>query len=166
MTILFSFLLFLNISFLPILTGESFSVKNENNKIDYIDLNRYSDLKLRIPENQSVKRVKRFGIRQYREELMPLELEGLFDKYCAEYKLDKELLKRIAYCESTFNSQAVNGPYAGMYQFLASTWISNRKAMGLDPNPDLRFNAEESIKTTAYKISRDGTGAWPVCGKK
>jgi hypothetical protein len=36
--------------------------------------------------------------------------------------------------------------------------------MGLNPDPELRFNAEEAIKTTAYKISRDGTGAWPVCG--
>jgi hypothetical protein len=52
-----------------------------------------------------------------------------------------------------------------MFQFLASTWSANRNSMGLDPNPELRFDAQESIKTTAFKISRDGVGAWPVCGR-
>lgn len=103
--------------------------------------------------------------RQTKLPITPVELEPLFDKYCGEYGLNKEMMKKIANCESHFNSQAVNGPYGGMYQFSVSTWRSNRQAMGLDSNPDLRFNAEESIKTAAFKISRDGTGAWPVCGK-
>ncbi|MFC1711258.1 transglycosylase family protein [Patescibacteria group bacterium] len=95
----------------------------------------------------------------------PEYLDPLFDKYCAQYGVSKEVMKKIAKCESGFRPEAVNGPYAGMYQFVTSTWVSNRNTMGLDPDPNLRFNAEEAIKTTAFKIARDGTGAWPVCGK-
>jgi hypothetical protein len=35
--------------------------------------------------------------------------------------------------------------------------------MGLDTNPDLRKNAEEAIRTAAYKILNGGRGAWPNC---
>ena len=91
------------------------------------------------------------------------ELDALFEKYGAEYGVDPNVLRSIAYCESTNNPAAVNGPYAGLFQFVTSTWVANRNAMGLDPDPALRFDAEEAIRTAAYKISRDGTGAWPVC---
>lgn len=91
--------------------------------------------------------------------------DQLFEKYASEYGVNPETLKRIARCESGFNPHAANGPYCGMFQFHASTWTSNRKAMGLDPDLSLRFNAEEAIKTAAFKISRDGTGAWPVCSQ-
>jgi len=89
----------------------------------------------------------------------------LIEKYGQEYGVDPGLLKQIAACESGYRTEAANGPYGGMYQFLASTWASNRKAMGASPDPNLRFDAEEAIKTAAFKISRDGAGAWPVCGK-
>lgn len=93
----------------------------------------------------------------------PAELDPFFDKYASEYGIDKEDLKRIAKCEAGFNSQADTGLYAGMYQFHAQTWASTRNTMGLDPNPDLRKNAEESIKTAAFKIKNGGRGAWPNC---
>lgn len=98
----------------------------------------------------------------------PEELEQLFTKYSAEYGISSDALKIIANCESHYNPNALskNGLYGGMFQFSASTWKSTRKAMGLDENPDLRFNAEEAIRTTAYKISKNGVGAWPHCGKK
>ncbi len=92
------------------------------------------------------------------------EIRDFFEKYGNEYGLDPKLLEKIAYCESGFNNRAVNGPYAGLFQFCSSTWVSNRRALGLNTNPNLRFNAEESVRTAAFKISRDGTGAWPVCG--
>jgi hypothetical protein len=93
----------------------------------------------------------------------PADLEPLFEKYAQEYKVDKEDLKRIAKCEAGFNSQSDTGLYAGMYQFNVQTWSSTRNAMGLDPNPDLRKNAEESIRTAAYKILNGGRGSWPNC---
>lgn len=91
------------------------------------------------------------------------DLETLFQKYSDEYHVDKELLKRIARCESGFNSQADTGLYAGMFQFAAQTWIATRAEMGFDTNPDLRKNAEESIRTAAFKISRGGQNAWRNC---
>jgi len=51
-----------------------------------------------------------------------------------------------------------------MYQFDPTTWSNTRTSMGVnfDPNPDLRRNAEESIRTAAYKIHVDGPSAWPT----
>jgi soluble lytic murein transglycosylase-like protein len=92
--------------------------------------------------------------------------EAMFETYAAQFGVDKELLKQIAYCESHYNPGAVNGPYGGMYQYSASTWASTRNQMGLDPNPDLRFDGEQAILTSAFKIAAGGRRAWPVCAFK
>lgn len=91
------------------------------------------------------------------------DLESLFGKYAGEYSVDKELLKKIAKCESGFNAGASFLDYGGMFQFSSSSWSSTRQQMNQDPNPDLRYNAEESIKTAAFKISVNGPSAWPSC---
>lgn len=91
------------------------------------------------------------------------DLESLFTRFGDEYHVDRELLKKIARCESGFNSDAVNGPYVGMYQFMEQTWISNRSAMGIDSNPELRRSAEESIRTAAFMIGRGQQNAWANC---
>ena len=96
----------------------------------------------------------------------PEDIITLIEKYAGEYGVDRNMMVGIAKCESGFRSNAVNGPYAGIYQFVSGTWISNRRAMGLDENLDLRYNAEESVRTAAFKMSRDGFGAWPVCQHK
>lgn len=95
----------------------------------------------------------------------PTDLESVFNTYAEAFGIDSNILKGIAKCESGMNPGSIGGPYGGMYQYLASTWMSTRKAMGLDPNPDLRFDAEEAIKTSAWKISAGGIGAWPHCSK-
>jgi hypothetical protein len=91
------------------------------------------------------------------------ELESYFTKYSDQYKIDKELLKRIAKCESGFNPNAKNLSYLGLYQFSESTWSSQRKRMGLNSDITLRTNAEESIKTAAHMIANGGQNAWPNC---
>ena len=88
-----------------------------------------------------------------------------FTKYAAAFNVNKETLVRIARCESGFREAATNGPYLGMFQYLDSTWSSTRTAMGENPDPALRANAEEAIKTTAWKIAHGGIGAWPTCGR-
>lgn len=93
------------------------------------------------------------------------EYDYWFEKYGSEYGVSSSTLKRIAYCESKFRVGAVSGSYGGMYQYLASTWRSTRKSMGMNEDPNLRFNPEEAIRTTAFKIASGGIGAWPVCGK-
>ncbi len=95
--------------------------------------------------------------------LAPADIDGLFTRFSQEYSVDQEQLKKIARCEAGFNSNAENGDYVGMFQFATSSWIGTRNAMNLDPNPDLRRSAEESIKTAAFKISRGGINAWPSC---
>lgn len=94
-----------------------------------------------------------------------IPFDEFFTKYAAAFNVSKDLLVRIARCESGFREGAVNGPYLGMFQYLADTWSSTRNAMGENPDPSLRVNAEEAIKTTAWKIAHGGIGAWPVCGK-
>lgn len=100
--------------------------------------------------------------------IAPEELESLFEQYAQEYGIDSSTLKIIAKCESRFNpsAQSKNGLYGGLFQYSASTWVSTRRAMGLDENAELRFNAEEAIKTSAYKIANGGIGAWQNCAKK
>lgn len=96
--------------------------------------------------------------------LMPeTSFEEYFDEYSAKYQVSKDLLKKIAFCESGIGPGAVNGPYGGMYQFTSETWIATRTEMGLDTNPDLRFGAKEAIETAAFKISRGGKDAWKNC---
>ena len=95
----------------------------------------------------------------------PAELAPLFAQYAGQYGVDKNLLERIANCESHFNVNASGngGAYLGMFQFSVSTWSNNRSLMGLDPSPELRANAEESIKTAAFLMSRAGDAPWPAC---
>lgn len=95
----------------------------------------------------------------------PAEIDEMFRRYSSEYGVEEEKLRRIAACESGYNASSHNTryDYAGMFQFSHATWISTRTEMSADPNPDLRFNAEESIRTAAFKISRGGERAWRNC---
>lgn len=96
----------------------------------------------------------------------PSDKTPLYQKYGAIYGVDPAMLQLIASCESGERANAVNGPYAGMFQFVSATWSSNRRAMGENPDPALRYDAEEAVKTAAFKMSRDGYGAWPSCSRK
>jgi hypothetical protein len=91
------------------------------------------------------------------------DYEADFDEANSKYGIDKNLLKRIATCESSINPSSQNGVYGGMFQFATQTWVTTRAEMGLDTNPDLRFSAKDSIDTAAFKISRDGANAWAGC---
>lgn len=93
----------------------------------------------------------------------PPEYEPWFAQYAGQYGVDKNMLERLANCESHFNVNAQNGANVGMFQFTPGTWDKYRKLMGLDPNPDLRVNAEESIKTAAFLLQQRGPAPWPSC---
>lgn len=93
----------------------------------------------------------------------PPDLEPIFARFAGQYGIDKNLIERIANCESHFNSNAKNGDYLGMFQFSTSTWINMRNEIGFDSNPDLRLNSEESIRTAAYLVSKRGSDPWPSC---
>ena len=97
--------------------------------------------------------------------IVSTNLDDLFTKYSIEYSVDKELMKRIAYCESRLNPGAATSQYAGLYQFSESLWISTRTLMGKNSDPNLRFNAEEAIRTAAFMISQGHLSIWPNCNK-
>lgn len=97
--------------------------------------------------------------------ILPQDLDGLFAKYADEYNVDKELLKKIADCESNFNPNAKTSLYAGLFQFAEPIWIQTRTLMGQNPDVNLRFNAEESVRTAAFMVSQGHLGIWPNCSK-
>jgi len=91
------------------------------------------------------------------------QIQGFIERFAGQYGVDANVLRYIGVCESGLNPLAVNGPYAGIYQFSSSAWINNRKLLGEDTNPDLRFNAEESVQTAAYLLSVGKGYLWPNC---
>jgi hypothetical protein len=93
------------------------------------------------------------------------QLDDWFTSYANHYSVDRSLLWRIAVCETGLRPNATNWIYGGLFQFSPNTWIANRALMGMDSNPDLRFNPEESIRTAAFVLSTRGAGAWPNCSK-
>lgn len=93
----------------------------------------------------------------------PADMEPIFSRYAGQYGVDKNVLERIANCESHFNPNAQNLGYLGMFQFGEKTWTSTREQMGEDINPELRRDVEQSIKTAAYLVSVRGTSPWPSC---
>jgi len=97
------------------------------------------------------------------EEISSEEINKLIEGFAGQYSVDANVLRHIAVCESGFNPKAVNGPYVGLYQFAPMTWSSNRILIGENPDPNLRFSAEESIQTAAYLLSTKGRGFWPNC---
>ena len=92
------------------------------------------------------------------------QLDNWFTQYANHYSVDRALLWHIAACETGLRTNAVNWIYGGMFQFSPNTWRANRELMGMDTNPDLRFNPEEAIRTAAFVLSTRGAGAWPHCG--
>ncbi len=95
----------------------------------------------------------------------PEAIHGFIDRFAAQYNVDVNVLRYIAVCESGFNPSAINRnhDYVGLYQFGPITWKNNRTDMGEDPNPDLRFSAEESAQTAAFMLSIGRGGIWPNC---
>lgn len=91
------------------------------------------------------------------------EIYNMINKYSGEKGVDPNVIRHLAVCESGFNPNARNYIYGGLFQYAPATWKSFRKIMGTDPDPDLRFNAEEAIKTTVYIVSLGRLYHWPNC---
>lgn len=97
--------------------------------------------------------------------VLPPDLEELFAKYSGAYSIDKELLKRIAQCESGLNPQAQTQDYSGLFQFSEVLWRQTRTLMAENTDLNLRLNPEEAIKTAAFMVSQNHLGIWPNCNK-
>ncbi|MFC1627155.1 transglycosylase SLT domain-containing protein [Patescibacteria group bacterium] len=91
------------------------------------------------------------------------EIHGFMEKYANEYGIDVNILRHIAVCESGFDPLASNLSYAGLYQFSPNTWVNYRNMLSLDSDIDLRFHAEEAVRTAAYILSINRAYIWPNC---
>jgi len=91
------------------------------------------------------------------------EIHGFFKEYSEKYGLDVNYLRHVAVCESGFDALAINLVYAGLFQFDTRTWETFRDLTNEDPDPDLRFDAREAVKTASYLISIGKTALWPNC---
>lgn len=87
----------------------------------------------------------------------------LVDKYSGEYGLDVNVVRYLVLCESGLRSNATNGKYVGLFQYDERTWKTIRSEMKLDTNAELRYSAEEAIKTTTYALSKGKKKLWPNC---
>lgn len=94
-----------------------------------------------------------------------IDLDRWFSEYANKESVSPDLLRKIAVCESKLNPTATNGLYGGLFQFSVSTWVSTRHAMNQNPDPKLRLNAQEAIKTAAFRLATAGPAAWPNCSK-
>lgn len=76
--------------------------------------------------------------------------------------VDARHLDRIIYCESQWKALAESetSTALGLAQFLYGTWVSTRKQMGIDSDPQLRANPYESIRTMLYLYQRQGDNPW------
>lgn len=93
----------------------------------------------------------------------PEQIVGFTDKYGILYGVDANVVRHVVLCESGLNAAAKNGPYAGLFQFDKQTWQRYRLKMGLSADPDLRYHAEEAVKTGTYVLSLQKYGLWPNC---
>lgn len=91
------------------------------------------------------------------------QINGFVDSFAGQFAVDPNVIRHIAICESGFNASAYHAGYAGLFQFGSVTWKNLRLEIGEDPNPDLRYNAVEAVKTAAYALSHGKAGLWPNC---
>lgn len=91
------------------------------------------------------------------------EIYNMINQYSGEKGVSPDVIRHIAQCESGFRPEARNYIYAGLFQYDVPTWKSFRKMMGQDPDPDLRYDAKEAIKTTVYLVSLGKLYLWPNC---
>ena len=100
---------------------------------------------------------------QPQREFTSEQIYHLMDRFGAEYGVDPNVLRYIAICESGFRPEAENLYYAGLFQFDKVTWAKYRQLMDLNDDPELRFDAEEAIKTASYALSLKQSRLWPNC---
>lgn len=91
------------------------------------------------------------------------KINEYINKYAGEYRVNPDVMRHIALCESGFNPSAEHLSYVGLYQFGPGTWGSKRNEQGRDPNIDLRKNAEESVITAAWVLKMGYERIWPNC---
>lgn len=94
------------------------------------------------------------------------DIEGLIDYYSALHGSNAAANKKIAWCESTYNSSAVSpsGLHVGIFQFHANTFNANVRYMrerGLYVSENAsRWNAEDNINVATWMLANGQQWQW------
>lgn len=80
---------------------------------------------------------------------------------------DAETGLKIAFCESSYgvNLKHKVSSASGIFMFINSTWIEERKKMGEDQDLDLKLDDLENIKTAYHLFKRQGISPWKASRK-
>lgn len=75
-----------------------------------------------------------------------------------EWGEDADLGIKLAWCESTYgaNVETKLSSARGVFQFIKSTWIAERKRMGEAEDLTLRFDIRENVRTAYSHYKRNG----------
>lgn len=119
------------------------------------------DLLSPIPAYASENLVRIYPVDRIVEVTNPT-IENIVNFYAKKYDVSaKDMLCTLKH-ESGYRKYAQNGQSTatGIAQILIGTWKGWRKEMHEDQNPNLRFDADESIKTMAWAFSKGKQNAW------
>lgn len=86
------------------------------------------------------------------------EVENLIVQYSQEYGISHDLPRRIAYCESGYNSASKNrsSSASGVFQYLTGTWRNTPEGrQGLNV-----FDADANVRAAVRHIATHGTAPW------
>ena len=92
-----------------------------------------------------------------------LSVEEQIEKVALEHGFtDTELLKKMAFCESSLNPNATNNTSTatGLYQFLEGTWQEGCKATGNDWTLEDRTDVEKATRMAIYFIAKGQISRW------
>ncbi|MNX50144.1 Transglycosylase-like domain protein [compost metagenome] len=82
----------------------------------------------------------------------------MINTYSAQHGLDANKVARIAKCESTFNPNATNGIYQGLFQHHSGYWPARATKYGA-PGASI-FDAAAQVKVTTAMMAEVGYGPW------
>ncbi|MFZ2836658.1 MAG: ubiquitin-like domain-containing protein [Candidatus Saccharimonadales bacterium] len=88
----------------------------------------------------------------------PAEIIAMINTYSAQHGLDANKVARIAKCESTFNPNATNGIYQGLFQHHSGYWPARATKYGA-PGASI-FDAAAQVKVTTAMMAEVGYGPW------
>ncbi len=90
----------------------------------------------------------------------PADIESVIRTAAAAWGADASQLLRVAWCESRYNSYAVNARSgaAGLFQFMPATWAANSVRAGYGGASV--FDPVASANVAAYMFARGQAAQW------
>jgi len=96
-------------------------------------------------------------------EVVKETVEQIIERKAAEYGVDAEYAKKISFCESSNNPEAVNwqgSSASGLWMYTEGTFLDGIRWRGLDWTLDDRFDVEKSTDMTMWFVKKEGWKRW------